>query len=91
MRNAAYFIASQGGDAGAGILQSALRGMRQVLKAWKSRKEIANLADFDDHMLADLGLTRGDVRDALHLPLSSDPGRELQFRASRNVRSGWNA
>ena len=91
MRNAAYFIASQRSDPGTGALQSALNGIWQVLKAWQSRRAVASLTDFDDHLLADLGLTRGDVREALDLPFTSDPGRELQFRATRNVRRGWNA
>jgi uncharacterized protein YjiS (DUF1127 family) len=90
MRNAAYFIASQRSDVGDGLLQSALRGIQQALKAWKSRRQVASLADFDDHMLGDLGLSRGDVLEALRLPFGSDPGRELQFRASRNIRRGWN-
>jgi len=90
MRNAAYFIASQRNDIGGGLLQSALRGIQQALKSWKSHRQVASLAEFDDHMLADLGLTRRDVHDALHMPFGSDPGRELQFRASRNVRRGWN-
>jgi hypothetical protein len=46
--------------------------------------------EFDDHMLADIGLTRTDLREALDLPFGNDPGRELQFRAARNHRGGWN-
>jgi uncharacterized protein YjiS (DUF1127 family) len=91
MRNAALFIASQGAESPAGILQSVARGFRQAYKSWRNHKAVATLADFDDHMLADLGLTRGDVREALNLPFTNDPGRELQFRASRNIRRGWNA
>jgi uncharacterized protein YjiS (DUF1127 family) len=91
MRDAAFFIASQQEGTPAGLLQTVLGWFRQAYKSWKNRKAVATLADFDDHMLADLGLTRGDVRDALNLPFASDPGRELQFRASRNIRHGWNA
>jgi hypothetical protein len=41
-------------------------------------------------MLADIGLSRRDVRAALDLPFSSDPTFELQLRATRNRRRGWN-
>jgi uncharacterized protein YjiS (DUF1127 family) len=88
MRNAALFIASQHGPAEAGLLHSILRTVGNIAKRWKSRTEVARLVDFDDHMLADIGLSRGDVREALDLPFWNDPGNSLQFRAARN-RSGW--
>lgn len=90
MRNAASFIASQNGSTEAGILHTVLRSAQQTLEAWKRRKQIATLVDFDDHMLADIGLTRRDVREALDLPFSHDPGRELQVRATRGQSRGWN-
>ena len=91
MRDAAFFIASQQEGTPAGLLRTVLGWFRQAYTSYRSRRAIATLADFDDHLLADLGLTRGDVRDALHVPFAHDPGRELQFRAQRNVRRGWNA
>jgi uncharacterized protein YjiS (DUF1127 family) len=91
MRNAASFIASQSVSSEAGLLLTVLRKAQEVFGAWKSRREVANLSDFDDHLLADIGLTRGDVREALDLPFSYDPGRELQIRASRSRPRGWNA
>jgi len=91
MRNAASFIASQSISSEAGILLTVLRRAHELLAAWKGRREVATLSDLDDHLLADLGLTRGDVRDVLDLPFSYDPGRELQIRVSRNRRHGWNA
>ena len=90
MRNAASFIASQNGSSEAGILNTALRMAQETLEAWRHRKQIATLVDFDDHMLSDIGLTRRDVREALELPFSHDPGRELQLRASRKQSRGWN-
>jgi uncharacterized protein YjiS (DUF1127 family) len=91
MRNAAYFIASQGADAQAGTLQSVLHGVLQAIRSFSSRRAVAKLADLDEHLLADIGLDRSDVKAALDLPFSHDVSRELQFRASRNVRRGWNA
>jgi uncharacterized protein YjiS (DUF1127 family) len=90
MREAASFIASQSGSAEAGVLGHAVGLMQQAWHAWKTRRTIASLVEFDDHMLADIGLTRTDLREALDLPFGSDPGRELQFRAARNHRDGWN-
>ncbi len=91
MRNAAYFIASQSEGSGEGFLQSAFRAVHRTIKAWTNRRAVSRLADFDDHLLSDLGLTRNDVRAALDLPFSNDPGRELQARASYNIRSRWGA
>jgi uncharacterized protein YjiS (DUF1127 family) len=90
MRNAASFIASQYGSSEAGILPTVLRKARKTLEALKHRREVAALVDFDDHMLADIGLTRRDVREALDLPFSFDPGRELQARTARGYPRGWN-
>jgi uncharacterized protein YjiS (DUF1127 family) len=90
MREAASFIASQSGSSEAGLLGDILGAAHQALRSWQNRRQIASLGEFDDHMLADIGLTRGDVREALELPFSHDPGRELQFRAARNHRNGWN-
>ena len=90
MRNAASFIASQHGSFQAGILHTLFRKVEETFKAWQRRRQIATLVDFDDHMLSDIGLTRGDVREALELPFSHDPGRELQHRAFRHQAHGWN-
>ena len=39
-------------------------GIWRLVVALKHRRELAHLADFDDRMLADIGLTRTDLRDA---------------------------
>ena len=90
MRNAASFIASQNASFEAGILYTVARKIQETFASWKDRRQIATLVDFDDHMLSDIGLTRRDVREALELPFSHDPGRELQIRATQNYPRGWN-
>jgi uncharacterized protein YjiS (DUF1127 family) len=90
MREAASFIAGQSGVSEAGMLQTALHKLQETFEAWRNRRKIAVLTDFDDHLLADIGLTRQDVQDALDLPFSHDPGRELHLRVSRNRAPGWN-
>lgn len=90
MREAASFIAGQSAVAGSGTLPSLLALAGQALRRWTNRRRVADLAEFDDRMLCDIGLTRQDVRQALDLPFSHDPGRELQRLALRNRRAGWN-
>jgi len=67
------------------------RRAKQALRAAKHRRDAAMLASFDDRMLADIGLTRGDLRDALSVPLWQDPipllvSRAGERRAARHRR-----
>jgi uncharacterized protein YjiS (DUF1127 family) len=91
MREAASFIARQSGSAESGMLQEILHAAQRTFRAWRNRQRIASLSDFDDHILSDMGLTRGDVRQALDVPFTHDPASELQRLALRNRSSGWNA
>jgi len=90
MREAASFIARQSGSAEAGALQEILHAARRAFRSWQNRRRIASLSDFDDHILADMGITRGDVRQALDTPFAHDPTLELQRLALRNRSGGWN-
>ena len=56
----------------------------------KHRRELARLADLDDHMLADVGLTRSDLHVAHYEPLWRDPTSILERRISdsRSPKSG---
>lgn len=89
MREAASFIASQGNLAPAGVLSALLRSASAALRSWNNRRQVKALGEFDDHLLADIGVTREDVRWALDLPFSHDPGIELQRRALRNRARSW--
>ena len=55
--------------------------VRSVLQIVKNRRDATILAGMDEHMLADIGLTRGDVRDAFSEPLWRDPTAILVSRA----------
>jgi uncharacterized protein YjiS (DUF1127 family) len=55
--------------------------VRAVLQAAKNRRDAAVLAGLDERMLADIGLTRGDVRDAYSQPVWRDPTAVLVSRA----------
>ena len=89
MRDAASFIASQSSCAPAGVLPAFAQQLRSALRAWRSRRKLTSLLDLDDHMLADVGVTREDVKWALDLPFSHDPGLELQRRALHQRVRGW--
>ena len=61
---------------------------KQLYKAIKHRRRIALLGDQDDHLLADIGLTRNDVRHAMAEPFWRDPSETLRCRATPARRPG---
>jgi uncharacterized protein YjiS (DUF1127 family) len=65
-------------NAVAGFVVARVRQLGQMIK---SRQDAAMLAGLDDRMLADIGLTRGDVRDAVSEPMWRDPTAILVSRA----------
>jgi uncharacterized protein YjiS (DUF1127 family) len=52
---------------------SLLRTLTRLRSAWRGRKLVLRMRDFDDAQLADIGLKRGDIEGALQLPFSADP------------------
>jgi uncharacterized protein YjiS (DUF1127 family) len=46
------------------------------------RRTLGQLGEMDDRALADIGLTRQDLRDVTALPLSADPTLALAARAA---------
>jgi uncharacterized protein YjiS (DUF1127 family) len=56
------------------------RRLKQLAQAYSNRSDAAVLAGFDERMLADIGLTRSDVRDAFAEPLWHDPTNLLRAR-----------
>jgi uncharacterized protein YjiS (DUF1127 family) len=89
MREAASFIASQTRSDPAGALPALASFLQSLWRQWNNRRQLRNVTELDDHLLCDIGLTREDVRWALDLPFSYEPGLELQRRALRNRRPGW--
>jgi uncharacterized protein YjiS (DUF1127 family) len=53
---------------------------RRLVEAWRHRHDATALAALDDRMLADIGLTRADLNDALSEPLWRDPTSVLVRR-----------
>jgi len=64
---------------------------------WKARREVNQLAGFDDFMLADIGVSRADVEWATRLPITTDPTQALEHRTTLRQRHeparrpGWGA
>lgn len=54
--------------------------------AWRNRREIRHLLEFDDHMLADIGLSRSDVLAAMMRDPFDDPSNRL-IRARNKARA----
>ena len=90
MREAASFIAHQNSAFEAGLVPGLLAIAAQAVRSWRDRRTVETLTDFDDHMLADIGLTRDDVQRALDLPFADNASIELQRLAFTNRLRGWN-
>ncbi|MCG7392309.1 DUF1127 domain-containing protein [Microvirga sp. ACRRW] len=58
---------------GTSVLGQFARALISLAKAFKDRREVMNLAEFDERMLKDIGLTRDDVVSALAEPLHHQP------------------
>jgi uncharacterized protein YjiS (DUF1127 family) len=54
--------------------------VRAICQIVGSRRELGRLADLDDRMLADIGLTRSDLHAARFAPLWQDPTSSLKRR-----------
>jgi len=68
---------------GMAALGQFVRALAGLVNALKDRREVRHLAEFDDRMLKDIGLTRGDVQSALSEPLLHNPSWVLVRNAKR--------
>lgn len=73
-------------------LTTLARRVRKLPKALAHRDQLRRLAECDDHVLADIGLTRKHVDAALFAPFWHDPTEELvrrrgQLKAGRRCRT----
>jgi|SRR5215470_18211518 len=65
----------------AAALDRVVAGLKHVASWRQHRRDAALLARADDRMLADIGLTRGDIHDALCGAPWNDPTAVLRVRA----------
>jgi uncharacterized protein YjiS (DUF1127 family) len=57
----------------------------RAAKGFRHRRDLETLAGLDDRMLADIGLTRSDLRFALSEPFWRDPSAVLVSRAGERA------
>jgi len=72
---------------GANILGQFARSLISLVKAFQARREVKNLAEFDERMLKDIGLTRSDVMGALAEPMHRNPSWVLVRCVERPVQA----
>jgi uncharacterized protein YjiS (DUF1127 family) len=69
------------------VVGGMVRAAAGLFKALRHRREVGGLAQLDDRLLKDIGLTRGDVRGALAGPAFRDPSVLLVRCAGRPARA----
>ena len=65
----------------ASLLALVTHWLKELMRARRHRRDAKLLAGLDRRMLADIGLTRADVRDAFSEPFWDDPTALLRERA----------
>ncbi|MFT3989371.1 DUF1127 domain-containing protein [Aestuariivirga sp.] len=55
--------------------------LTRLFRNWKARRRVAQLEAYDDYMLRDIGVTRGDVIWAAGLPLTVNAALALEERS----------
>lgn len=53
----------------------------RLIRNWKARRAVARLDTFDEFMLRDIGVTRGDIHWAAGLPLTVNAALALEERS----------
>ncbi|PYE46494.1 uncharacterized protein DUF1127 [Rhizobium sp. PP-WC-2G-219] len=66
-------------------LSALTQGLMTVWRLLKNRRATGHLHDLDDRQLADIGLSRNDVRDATMSAFFEDPSRHLTRAARERV------
>lgn len=61
--------------------------LSRVFRNWKARRRVAQLEGYDDFLLADIGVTRDEIRWASSLPLSINAALALEDRAFRRRKN----
>ena len=64
--------------------------LRRILQNWFARRQLRSLAELDDYLLNDIGLTRDDLRYGMSVAHDVDPIAEVMaardHRLSRGAR-----
>jgi uncharacterized protein YjiS (DUF1127 family) len=70
--------------------------LSRLVRNWKARRRVAELENYDDFLLHDIGVTREEIRWAAGLPLTVNAAIALEdhaFRRRKDLpkRPGWGA
>src|SRR4051794_24190007 len=84
MNRSTFSSTTFSGMAALGLLA---RALTNLVIALKHRREVRHLAELDDRMLADIGLTRSDVTSALDESLIRNPSWVLIRSAERHSQA----
>lgn len=60
-------------------MPASLSAFLRLVHTTRNRRQVAALAELDDHLLRDIGLERTDVLAALAQPRHRDPSRMLKI------------
>ena len=80
MRDYALSHANSFESAGAASL------LGRIIRNWRARRAVARLDTYDDYMLRDIGVARGDVMWAAGLPLTVNAAVALEERSRQRRR-----
>lgn len=69
----------------ASFVRAVAQRSTSVATAMVNRWMVKQLCDFSDHELADIGLSRSDLRVAFDAPVHADPSLKLAAIAERNA------
>jgi len=69
------------------LLAIVTRWLKDLARVRRHRREARALAGLDSHMLADIGVTRADLRDAFSEPFWEDPTELLRERVNERRTS----
>ena len=62
--------------------------LHRILHNWFARRYLRKLEQFDDYILSDIGLTRGDLHHGQNLPYDVDPISEMTRVRDRRIAKG---
>ena len=72
------------------LFSGVVTGIFTVVRVLSNRIQTTNLAELDDYQLADIGLVRSDVLEALDVGLMEDPTLHLTRAAQLRARYRFN-
>lgn len=65
-----------------------IRWLYRRVDAWRFRRKLIRLLDYDDHMLEDMGHTRAELMMAIRLPLGANARKALRGWKAERHRTG---